>query len=155
MFGLHDVCSVEAHTDEGGTLRDVIRKTKFCAPAGVIAGEPDQHFIMPAPFGSGNNTSSCVGSVDTMLLNTAALFAVSDSGQGEGRHMPSVSWIGEGADWNRHYYQVGEQVKDVFTNWFVKLATDSRMVPLHGEVLASYAVAGVREVSPRLAKTGI
>jgi hypothetical protein len=76
--GLHSVCTLVAHCDEGGVMRDLLRTSGFSAPFGGI------HYALgpytPLPALSSSHPSGVAGYVDSLLLMTGALVAHCDPG---------------------------------------------------------------------------
>ncbi|AYD49681.1 capsid protein [Fusarium asiaticum victorivirus 1] len=82
--GIHRVLSVVGHTDEGGTVRDLLRCAAFASPFGGIHCSLNDYAGLPAL--STNGVSVVSSYVDGIALTTAALVAHSDPGneyQGE------------------------------------------------------------------------
>lgn len=75
--GLHMINTVVAHTDEGGYIRDVLRRGEFAVPfGGIFTDYIDTYVGIPAV--SMQSKSQICASVDAMLLSTAAAVAVCD-----------------------------------------------------------------------------
>jgi hypothetical protein len=76
--GLHSVCTLVAHCDEGGVMRDILRTSGFSAPFGGI------HYALgpytPLPALSSAHPRGVAGYVDSLLLMTGALVAHCDPG---------------------------------------------------------------------------
>lgn len=62
-----------------------------------------------------------------MLLTTAALFAVSDSGVGTDSKVPWVSYRPAGTTWKKHYSQLGAQMGPLARVWFKKLCSGNKL----------------------------
>lgn len=74
MKGLHSICTVVAHSDEGGLTRDVLRECKFAHPYGGLPPYSPHHAGLPtvshnAPY------SSLVAIVDSYCIRSAAAVA--------------------------------------------------------------------------------
>lgn len=104
ICGMHDVVSVEAHTDEGGVCRDIMRAVPYGIPQGVLGGSPAQHVVLPGLTGGlGKRVSSYASLVHSMVLASAALFAVSDPGARPGSTLPVTSVRAPGGSWHDHH----------------------------------------------------
>ncbi|CDF35538.1 unnamed protein product [Chondrus crispus] len=123
LIGLHNVSSVLAHTDEGGYLCDVMRAIKLPAPNGIILGSPQCCVQLPMPAGRRSNREGYVGCVDTMLLTSAAMFAVSDPGVGVDSDIPWVSYRPNGSSWKNHYDHLSMQIRPLIEVWVKKICS--------------------------------
>lgn len=122
LAGLHDVVSVEAHTDEGGFCRDLLRHMPMGLPSGVLGGRPAQVVVFPAPAaGAGRSLASYAATVDCMAIASAAMFAVSDPGVRPGSDMPTTSHWGAEGDWHGHQSIIMNSVALVGVEWVRRL----------------------------------
>ncbi|ALP73430.1 coat protein [Ustilaginoidea virens RNA virus 5] len=76
--GLNAVLTVVGHTDEGGVVRDVLRKGAFSTPYGAVHCGLQDYPGLPALASS--STSTIAGYCDSLLLSAAALVAHCDPG---------------------------------------------------------------------------
>jgi hypothetical protein len=77
--GLHSIASVIGHCDEGGLMRDILRVGEYQNPFGAIYVDSiDKYTAMPSP--SANRDFSFTSVVDSILLQSAAMSALSDPG---------------------------------------------------------------------------
>lgn len=72
--GLHSICTVVGHSDEGGLTRDVLRECAFPQPYGGLPSTCAAHAGMPT-ISVGASYSSLVGLVDSLCLKSAAAVA--------------------------------------------------------------------------------
>jgi len=87
--GIHQVCSVVGHTDEGGILRDILRSGAFTPSFGGIHFGLDEYTGLPAL--STSLSASVSAYVDTIALTSAALVAHCDPGVTyDGHFYPTV-----------------------------------------------------------------
>ena len=87
--GIHRVVSVVGHTDEGGVIRAVLRKSAFSAPFGGIHYGLAPYVGLPALASTSSASIACY--VDAIALKTAALVAHCDPGvQLNGAWFPTV-----------------------------------------------------------------
>lgn len=74
--GAHRILSVVAHADEGGAMRDVLRKGSFCPPfGGLCANLP---ITAGLPLCDALHSAGHVHYIDSILLGSAALVAHCD-----------------------------------------------------------------------------
>nr|WDS83876.1 putative coat protein [Cordyceps chanhua victorivirus 1]WDV34687.1 coat protein [Cordyceps chanhua victorivirus 1] len=94
--GLHHCVTVVGHTDEGGTVRDLLRHSGFGVPFGGIHFGLEPYVGLPAL--ATNSHSDIASYVDSLALTTAALVAHCDPGLFyDGRWYPTF-YNGTGAD---------------------------------------------------------
>jgi len=75
--GIHSIATVVSHSDEGGYMRDVLRRKDFVAPYGAVISIASRGY-MGLPVPSVTSDSTFVALVDSIAIYTAALSAVCD-----------------------------------------------------------------------------
>nr|BBZ90081.1 coat protein [Red algae totivirus 1] len=96
--GLHSVVSVCGHTDEGGYMRDVLRRDEFAVPFGGVYADNVDSFTHFPIFGKGD-VVGVQALVDGSALKTAGLSALADPLiTRHGRCYPTTFSIGEFKD---------------------------------------------------------
>lgn len=87
--GIHSVLTVVGHTDEGGVMRSLLRKSGFSTPYGGIHYNIGVYVGLPAL--SSTSPANIAGYVDALALKTAAVVAHCDPGiTFEGQWFPTV-----------------------------------------------------------------
>lgn len=75
--GMHDICTVVGHTDEGAYTRDILRKQGFVRSyGGIYTAMMEDYMGLPAP--TTGDLASYSALVDSILLKTAAAVAIAD-----------------------------------------------------------------------------
>lgn len=75
-YGIHNSLTVVAHTDEGGYMRDVWRRNRFCVPYGVVWVNAERLASIPMPVAV--SIVAAARFVDSVALYVAAGSAVCD-----------------------------------------------------------------------------
>ncbi|BAU79503.1 coat protein [Diatom colony associated dsRNA virus 10] len=75
IVGLHRVGTVEGHTDEGGFMRELLRRVQFPAPYGAVSLGPGEFSGLPDPT---RGVGGFDRLVDSLLLQSAGLVADCD-----------------------------------------------------------------------------
>ncbi|BAV56301.1 capsid protein [Fusarium poae victorivirus 1] len=128
--GIHSVVSVVSHTDEGGWLRGVLRRTGFRAPYGGINQDLRDYPQLP-PLAS-LSTAATSAWVDAIALKTAAIVAHCDPCvRADGGYYPSVFTASSG-DISPPGTEEGEVPEAVATNIGRQISSDvGRFAPLY------------------------
>lgn len=129
LFGIHDVVTVEAHTDDGGLLLDIIRRIPTVLPIGMIGAAPQRGMAFPwglaerVPWGKSSRPQNVYPeAVDTFALVSAALFAVCDPGCGPERDIPTPCLRRRGMPWLAHEDQMTKVAGQLFRSWVRRLS---------------------------------
>lgn len=75
--GLHQTATVVAHTDEGGYVREVLRRGRFCTPTAVMI-RLDETSWTGLPVLRSASAAAFQNTIFSLLLSTAAAVAVAD-----------------------------------------------------------------------------
>lgn len=145
--GMHDVVSVNAHTDEGGFARDVMRSIPIEPAKGAVAGQPRQLVQMPVPsMNVGINIGTFVLIVHRMVLATAALFAVADPGVAENSAIPATCLKAPGSDWQDHEPAINLFVNKWINSYSLRLASGAGMAWDDDQSISRMFSAGMAEL---------
>lgn len=95
--GIHRGATVVGHTDEGGWVRNVLRRGKYAAPVGVVL---DSHRdVVGLPRVLGRSRAGLCSLVDGIALATAGMVAVSDPlVEVRGAMLPTVCYASAGVE---------------------------------------------------------
>jgi hypothetical protein len=72
--GMHSVMTVHAHSDEGGFMREALRRIRYCTPYGGLSVSVGDFTGLPMP----SNRSEIVKMVDSIVIQSAGCVSLAD-----------------------------------------------------------------------------